>query len=208
MIRISNITNKEVLKESITMLRFEIHGENLTITDAIRNYIEEKIGKLERYFNNVPNAIAHVKVKTYQNSSTKIEVTIPLKNVTLRAEERHDDLYAGIDLINSKLERQVRKYKTRVNRKNRNRHDQEAFASLPEENEVPSLQDEEDNDDSDIEIIRSKNFSLKPMDSEEAVLQMDLLGHDFFIFTDRETDSTSIVYKRKDGKYGLIETTE
>ncbi|WP_251943275.1 MULTISPECIES: ribosome hibernation-promoting factor, HPF/YfiA family [Staphylococcus] len=190
------------------MLRFEIHGENLTITDAIRNYIEEKIGKLERYFNNVPNAIAHVKVKTYQNSSTKIEVTIPLKNVTLRAEERHDDLYAGIDLINSKLERQVRKYKTRVNRKNRNRHDQEAFASLPEENEVPSLQDEEDNDDSDIEIIRSKNFSLKPMDSEEAVLQMDLLGHDFFIFTDRETDGTSIVYKRKDGKYGLIETTE
>lgn len=97
------------------MINFEIHGDNLTITDAIRNYIEEKIGKLERYFTNVPNATAHVKVKTYQNSSTKIEVTIPLKNVTLRAEERHDDLYAGIDLINNKLERQVRKYKTRVN---------------------------------------------------------------------------------------------
>ena len=107
--RVSNITNIEVLKESITMFRFEIHGENLTITDAIRNYIEDKIGKLERYFNNVPNAIAHVKVKTYQNSATKIEVTIPLKKVTLRAEERNDDLYAGIDLINNKLERQVRK---------------------------------------------------------------------------------------------------
>lgn len=188
------------------MIRFEIHGENLTITDAIRNYIEEKIGKLERYFNNVPNATAQVKVKTYQNSTTKIEVTIPLKNVTLRAEERHDDLYAGIDLINSKLERQVRKYKTRVNRKNRKNDEQEAFASLPEEKEAENLQN--DDNDSEIEIIRSKNFSLKPMDSEEAVLQMDLLGHDFFIFTDRETDGTSIVYKRKDGKYGLIETTE
>lgn len=188
------------------MIRFEIHGENLTITDAIRNYIEEKIGKLERYFNNVPNATAHVKVETYQNSTTKIEVTIPLKNVTLRAEEHHDDLYAGIDLINSKLERQVRKYKTRVNRKNRKNDEQEAFASLPEEKEAENLQN--DDNDSEIEIIRSKNFSLKPMDSEEAVLQMDLLGHDFFIFTDRETDGTSIVYKRKDGKYGLIETTE
>ena len=188
------------------MIRFEIHGENLTITDAIRNYIEEKIGKLERYFNNVPNATAHVKVKTYQNSATKIEVTIQLKNVTLRAEERHDDLYAGIDLINNKLERQVRKYKTRVNRKNRKNDEQEAFASLPEEQEAENLQN--DDNDSEIEIIRSKNFSLKPMDSEEAVLQMDLLGHDFFIFTDRETDGTSIVYKRKDGKYGLIETTE
>nr|MDK7273815.1 ribosome-associated translation inhibitor RaiA [Staphylococcus epidermidis] len=107
------------------MIRFEIHGDNLTITDAIRNYIEEKVGKLERYFNNVPNAVAHVRVKTYSNSTTKIEVTIPLKDVTLRAEERHDDLYAGIDLITNKLERQVRKYKTRVNRKHRDRGDQD-----------------------------------------------------------------------------------
>ncbi|MCI2773636.1 ribosome hibernation-promoting factor, HPF/YfiA family [Staphylococcus petrasii] len=192
------------------MIRFEIHGDNLTITDAIRNYIEDKIGKLERYFNDVPNAVAHVKVKTYQNSTTKIEVTIPLKNVTLRAEERHDDLYAGIDLVTGKLERQVRKYKTRVNRKHKTRGEQDAFAT--EVPETPSVQAEEvDNNqdnDNEIEIIRSKQFSLKPMDSEEAVLQMDLLGHDFYIFTDRETEGTSIVYKRKDGKYGLIETTE
>ncbi|MFC0136520.1 ribosomal subunit interface protein [Staphylococcus petrasii] len=192
------------------MIRFEIHGDNLTITDAIRNYIEDKIGKLERYFNDVPNAVAHVKVKTYQNSTTKIEVTIPLKNVTLRAEERHDDLYAGIDLVTGKLERQVRKYKTRVNRKHKTRGEQDAFVT--EVPETPSIQAEEvDNNqdnDNEIEIIRSKQFSLKPMDSEEAVLQMDLLGHDFYIFTDRETEGTSIVYKRKDGKYGLIETTE
>ncbi|MCJ1656901.1 ribosome-associated translation inhibitor RaiA [Staphylococcus sp. NRL 16/872] len=192
------------------MIRFEIHGDNLTITDAIRNYIEDKIGKLERYFNDVPNAVAHVKVKTYQNSTTKIEVTIPLKNVTLRAEERHDDLYAGIDLVTGKLERQVRKYKTRVNRKQKTRGEQDAFAT--EVPEAPSVQaaevDDSQENDNEIEIIRSKQFSLKPMDSEEAVLQMDLLGHDFYIFTDRETEGTSIVYKRKDGKYGLIETTE
>lgn len=191
------------------MIRFEIHGDNLTITDAIRNYIEEKVGKLERYFNNVPNAVAHVRVKTYSNSTTKIEVTIPLKDVTLRAEERHDDLYAGIDLITNKLERQVRKYKTRVNRKHRDRGDQEVFVAEVQEASPGEVSGAEESvSDSEIEIIRSKQFSLKPMDSEEAVLQMNLLGHDFFIFTDRETDGTSIVYRRKDGKYGLIETTE
>ncbi|WP_412519589.1 ribosome hibernation-promoting factor, HPF/YfiA family [Staphylococcus simulans] len=186
------------------MIRFEIHGDNLTITDAIRNYIEDKVGKLERYFTNVPNVDAHVKVKTYANSSTKIEVTIPLKDVTLRAEERNDDLYAGIDLITNKLERQVRKYKTRVNRKKRKENEKEPFPAIPAE---PQETADQDNND-EIEIIRSKQFSLKPMDSEEAVLQMDLLGHDFFIFTDRDTDGTSIVYRRKDGKYGLIETVE
>ena len=159
------------------MIRFEIHGDNLTITDAIRNYIEEKIGKLERYFNNVPNAVAHVKVKTY--------------------------------LVTSKLERQVRKYKTRVNRKNRDNGEQEPFIAEQQTVVNEDVEDtSESSNENEIEIIRSKQFSLKPMDSEEAVLQMDLLGHDFYIFTDRETDGTSIVYRRKDGKYGLIETTE
>ncbi|EJD95972.1 ribosomal subunit interface protein [Staphylococcus epidermidis NIHLM053] len=160
------------------MIRFEIHGDNLTITDAIRNYIEEKVGKLERYFNNVPNAVAHVRVKTYSNSTTKIEVTIPLKDVTLRAEERHDDLYAGIDLITNKLERQVRKYKTRVNRKHRDRGDQDIFVAEVQESTANNQADDIESEN-DIEIIRSKQFSLKPMDSEEAVLQMNLLGHDF-----------------------------
>ena len=193
----------------MTMIRFEIHGDNLTITDAIRNYIEEKIGKLSVILTMCLMQSHTLKVKTYSNSATKIEVTIPLKDVTLRAEERHDDLYAGIDLITNKLERQVRKYKTRVNRKHRDRGDQEVFVAEVQEatpEEVSGA--EEPDNDSDIEIIRSKQFSLKPMDSEEAVLQMNLLGHDFFIFTDRETDGTSIVYRRKDGKYGLIETTE
>ncbi|WP_414043742.1 ribosome hibernation-promoting factor, HPF/YfiA family [Macrococcus animalis] len=184
------------------MIRYEIHGDNISVTDAIRNYIEEKLSKLERYFTNVPDTNAHVKIKTYQDGKSKVEVTIPLKNVTLRAEERHDDLYAGVDLIVEKLERQVRKHKTKINRKFREKGiEKEVFPSLPEVEEAQVEKEDE------IEIIRSKQFDLKPMDAEEAVLQMNLLGHDFYIFNDGETNGTNIVYKRKDGKYGLIETT-
>lgn len=182
------------------MFRYEIHGDNITVTDAIRNYIEEKLSKLERYFAEVPDANAHVKIKTYQDSKAKVEVTIPLKNLTLRAEERHADLYAAVDLIVEKLERQVRKHKTKVNRKFREKGvEKDVFPA------VPGADADEGSDD--IEIIRSKQFDLKPMDSEEAVLQMNMLGHDFFIFNDAETNGTNIVYRRKDGKYGLIETS-
>ena len=125
-----------------------------------------------------------------------------MKEVTLRAEEKHDDLYAGIDLITNKLERQVRKYKTKVNRKYRDKgREKDIFATTE-----PGYPEENEESDSEIEIIRSKQFALKPMDSEEAVLQMNMLGHNFFIFEDAETNGTSIVYRRKDGKYGLIET--
>ncbi|SUK87957.1 Ribosomal subunit interface protein [Staphylococcus aureus] len=105
------------------------------------------------------------------------------------------------------MKRQVRKYKTRINRKSRDRGDQEVFVAELQEMQETQV-DNDAYDDNEIEIIRSKEFSLKPMDSEEAVLQMNLLGHDFFVFTDRETDGTSIVYRRKDGKYGLIQTSE
>jgi putative sigma-54 modulation protein len=186
------------------MIRCEIRGENIEVTDSIRNYVEEKIGKLERYFTNVPNTHAHVNVKTYNNKSAKVEITIPMKDLTLRAEERHDDLYAAVDLNVDKLERQIRKHKTKINRKFREKDPEvELFAALEQEREAESTADE---DDSAIEIVRSKEFQLKPMDSEEAVLQMNMLGHDFFVFNDRETEGTSIVYKRRDGKYGLIET--
>ncbi|KAA1042453.1 ribosome hibernation-promoting factor, HPF/YfiA family [Macrococcus equipercicus] len=184
------------------MFRYEIHGDNITVTDAIRNYIEEKLSKLERYFTEVPDANAHVKIKTYQDSKAKVEVTIPLKNLTLRAEERHADLYAAVDLIVEKLERQVRKHKTKVNRKFREKGvEKDVFPALPE------LDAAEDDQQDEMEIIRSKQFDLKPMDSEEAVLQMNMLGHDFFIFNDAETNGTNIVYRRNDGKYGLIETS-
>lgn len=180
------------------MFRYEIHGDNIEVTDAIRNYVEEKVGKIEKYFTDTPSANVHVKIKTYQNSKSKIEVTIPLKRVTLRAEERHDDLYAAVDLVVEKLERQMRKHKTKVNRKNRVKN-VDIFKDL--------VTYEEPEDEKDFEIIKSKQFDLKPMDAEEAILQMNMLGHDFYIYQDAETNNTNVVYKRKDGKFGLLETS-
>lgn len=190
------------------MIRCEIRGENIEVTDSIRGYVEEKVGKLERYFNNAPNTHAHINIKTYNNKMGKVEITIPMKDLTLRAEERHDDLYAAIDLNIDKLERQIRKHKTKINRKFREKDPEvEMFAALEAERKAEEEEEAAEND-SAIEIVRSKEFQLKPMDSEEAVLQMNMLGHDFFVFNDRYTEGTSIVYKRRDGKYGLIETSE
>lgn len=184
------------------MLDFNIRGENVDVTPAIREYVEKKIDKLERYFTEETNATAHVNLKVYNDKQTKVEVTIPMKNLTLRAEERHNDMYAAVDLIVDKLERQIRKYKTRVNRKAREREGVAAYFQATEStNDAPSAEEE-----NEFNVVRTKQFDLKPMDQEEAILQMNMLGHNFFIFTDAESDGTNIVYKRKDGKYGLIET--
>ena len=126
-------------------------------------------------------------------------MTIPMPHLLLRAEERHNDMYAAIDLVTDKLERQIRKHKTKVNRKLRDR-EKEAKLAAPVPSGAAAAEDDEE-----FEIVRTKHFSLKPMDSEEAILQMNLLGHNFFIFTNAETNRTNIVYRRKDGKYGLIE---
>ncbi|MEK4761859.1 ribosome-associated translation inhibitor RaiA [Viridibacillus sp. FSL E2-0187] len=184
------------------MLTFNIRGENIEVTPAIREYVENKIQKMERYFNEDFEATANVNLKLYNDKQTKVEVTIPMKNLTLRAEERNADLYAGIDLIINKLERQIRKHKTKVNRKFREREGVGYYFATTQSPTAAAVTEEED----ELTIVRTKQFSLKPMDHEEAVLQMNLLGHDFFIFTDAETDGTNIVYKRSDGKYGLIET--
>lgn len=182
------------------MLKFNIRGENIEVTPAIRDHVESKVEKVERYFNDDIDATANVNLKVYNDKQSKVEVTIPMKNVTLRAEERNTDMYAAIDLIVAKLERQIRKHKTKVNRKFREREGvgiyfaQETSATVDVETEE------------EYTVVRTKQFDLKPMDEEEAILQMNLLGHDFYIYTDAESDSTNIVYKRKDGKYGLIET--
>lgn len=184
------------------MLDFNIRGENIEVTPAIREHVENKVSKLERYFTEGANATANVNLKVYNDKQTKVEVTIPMKNLTLRAEERHDDLYAAIDLIVDKLERQIRKYKTKVNRKFREREGVAAFFASVNKNKSDASFDEED----EFSIVRTKRFDLKPMDQEEAILQMNMLGHNFFVFTDSNSEDTNIVYKRKDGKYGLIET--
>lgn len=184
-------------------MKYNIRGENLEVTQPIREYVEKKIGKLNRYFDTPPTSDVHVNLSVY-NDEQQIEVTIPMTDLLLRAEEEHSDLYAAIDLVVDKLERQIRKYKTKVNRKFRQKGAaKHVFAELEKEAIEEELQD----DEHEIEIVRTKRFNLKPMDSEEAILQMDMLGHAFFVFTNAETDDTNVVYKRKDGKYGLIEPT-
>ncbi|MDD7321476.1 MAG: ribosome-associated translation inhibitor RaiA [Limosilactobacillus mucosae] len=178
------------------MLKFNIRGENVEVTESIRDYVIKRISKLEKFFEDNVEANAHVNLKVYPNKTFKVEVTIPLPYLTLRAEETSSDMYGSIDLVTDKLERQIRKYKTKVNRKSR----EKGYKKM---DFVPDVEDEPVSDD--LKIVRTKQISLKPMDPEEAVLQMDMLGHDFFVFEDAETNGTSVVYRRKDGRYGLIE---
>lgn len=180
---------------------YNIRGENIEVTPALREYVEKKIGKLEKYFNNTPNSTVYVNLKVYNDKTSKVEVTIPMPNLVLRAEERKEDMYAAIDTITDKLERQIRKHKTKVNRKFRSDGTVEVFAFEGEEPAGEVV----DSEESELEVVRNKRFDLKPMDSEEAILQMNMLGHNFFVYTNAETEATNVVYKRKDGRYGLIE---
>ncbi|MDY0405098.1 ribosome-associated translation inhibitor RaiA [Virgibacillus sp. 179-BFC.A HS] len=182
-------------------MKFNIRGENVEVTSAMRNYVEKKISKLERYFDAPLTSEVHVNLSVY-NDEQRIEVTIPMTNLLLRAEEQNVDMYAAIDLVVDKLERQIRKYKTKINRKFRQEGSpKHVFAELEKEaNENRFSQD-----DDELEVVRTKRFNLKPMDSEEAILQMDMLGHSFFVFTNAVSGDTNVVYRRNDGKYGLIE---
>ena len=182
------------------MIKFNIRGENVEVTDAIRAYVEDKIGKLDKYFNDGHEVTAYVNLKVYSEKRAKVEVTLPAKNVTLRAEDTSQELYGSIDLVQEKLERQIRKYKTKVQKKRNHVATGKAFETFVQ------LAPEDEIDEQNIDIVRTKIIDLKPMDAEEAVLQMDLVDHDFFIFNDAETNATSIVYRREDGNIGLIET--
>ncbi|GAD15545.1 ribosome hibernation-promoting factor, HPF/YfiA family [Lentilactobacillus otakiensis] len=185
------------------MLIFNIRGENIEVTQAIRDYVEKRISKLEKYFEKDMKNTAHVNLKVYPDKQAKVEVTIPLPYLTLRAEEMSNDLYASVDLVTDKLERQIRKYKTKVNRKSR----EKGFKNL-EFAPVEDTSSSDSDDESKFQVVRTKQLALKPMDNEEAILQMDMLGHDFFIYEDAETSGINIVYRRNDGRYGLIETGE
>lgn len=190
---------------------YNIRGENLEVTPALRNYVEKKVGKLERYFDTTPVADVHVKMQV-QNTENIIEVTIPMPKLLLRAEEVHPDMYAAIDLVVEKLERQIRKHKTKVNRKFR----QEGSVRYMFKDDIEELNKEivngeltnDEFPESEVDqysIVRTKRFNLKPMDAEEAILQMDMLGHNFFVFSNAVSGDTNVVYRRKDGRYGLIE---
>lgn len=189
------------------MFNFNVRGENIEVTPALRDYVESKVSKIEKYFDEVPEANVHVNLKVYSDRQGKAEVTIPLPNLVLRAEETSPDLYGSIDLVSDKLERQMRKYLTKVNRKFR-RTSQPNGDFQPVATAILEGDEEVETSDSALKIVRTKRFDLKPMNAEEAVLQMEMLGHDFFVFLDGETNSTNIVYKRDDGDFGLIETEE
>ena len=175
-------------------MKITLRGKNIEITEAIEEKVSEKLSKLDKYFIVSENVEAKVLVRTYPYGQ-KIEVTIPTEYVLLRAEVVDQDLYNAIDLVIDKLEGQIRKYKTRLNRKSKDNKLAFNLASIE-----PLEEEEED------VLVKTKTITPKPMDMEEAIMQMELIGHSFFVYRDTETDAISIVYRRNDGDYGLIET--
>ena len=165
-------------------MKVAIRGKNIEVTDALRAYIEKRLSKLTRYFDDELNAQAVLSV--VKDKST-IELTCFVDKIVLRGVETNDDMYAAIDLVVDKIFRQIHKYKTRLAK----RFNPEALATPVEEETI--------------EVVKRKHFVVRPMDVEEAILQMNLIGHDFFMFFNAETESMNVVYRRHDGFYGLIE---
>lgn len=174
-------------------MKFNIRANKLELTNSIKDYVESKIGKLNKYFESPEDISANVVIRT-DGIDDIIEVTIPIKKAVLRAEAANKDLYAAIDLVLEKLERQIRKNKTRM--RSRNTKEIESMFVEFEVTEEEALENK---------IVKRKVIDTKPMDEEEAILQMNLLGHDFFVFKNIETDDISVIYRRKDSNYGIID---
>lgn len=174
-------------------MKFIIIGKNIDVTSGLREAVESKLGKLGRYF--TPNTEIHVTLSV-QKGHQKIEVTIPVKGGLVRSEQESSDMYVSIDLVEEVIERQLRKYKNKlVAREQEGGNFKQEFF------------DSEDNieDDGEIKIVRTKKFGFKPMYPEDACVQMELLGHDFYVFCNAESDEVNVVYRRKNGTFGLIE---
>jgi putative sigma-54 modulation protein len=180
-------------------MKFNIRGEKIEVTEALKDYIEKKITRLEKYFEIPLISEVYVTLSVNKNMQT-IEVAIPLTGAMLRAEERNIDMYASIDLVVDKLERQIRKHKTKVNRKIRQEGGKRDLFKMDLHMDIGTS-----DEDGDFEVVRTKSFNLKPMDIEEAILQMNLIGHNFFVFENMDSQQVNVVYLRNDGKYGLIE---
>ena len=172
-------------------MRITISGKNIDITDGLRTAVEDKLSKLERYFTPQTDIVVTLSV---EKERQKIEVTIPVKGNIIRSEQVSNDMYVSIDLVEEVIERQLKKYKNKIVEK------QQAAGSFQQE-----FIEKEVEDDEEIKIIRTKRFGMKPMYPEDACIQMELLGHDFYVFCNAETDQVCVVYKRKGGTYGLIE---
>ncbi len=172
-------------------MKFIILGKNIDVTEGLRSAVEEKIGKLEKYF--AEDTEVHVTLSV-EKERQKIEVTIPVKGSIIRSEQVSNDMYVSIDLVEEIIERQLKKYKTRLTDR------EQGAGSFKQEYLDKDFMDEEE-----VRIIRTKKFDIKPMYPEDACVQMELLGHSFFVFCNAETDQVNVVYKRKGNTYGLIE---
>ena len=174
-------------------MKFIIIGKNIDVTAGLKEAVENKLGKLERYF--TPDTEVHVTLSV-QRERQKIEVTIPVKGGIIRSEEECNDMYVSIDLVEEIIERQIRRYRKKlIDKKQAALSFSQNF--IEEEEEVPY--------DDEIQIVKTKKFAVKPVNPEEACLQMEMLGHNFYVFLNSETDQVNVVYKRKNGTYGLIE---
>jgi putative sigma-54 modulation protein len=174
-------------------MKFIISGKNIDVTPGLKAAVEDKIGKLEKYF--TPETEVHATLSV-EKDRQKIEVTIPIKGTIIRSEQVSNDMYVSVDLAAEVIERQLKKYK------NKFRSDQQAGAASLR---TDFIEKEVDEGDEEIKIVRTKRFDIKPMYAEDACIQMELSGHDFFVFCNAETDEVNVVYKRKGNTYGLIE---
>jgi len=174
-------------------MKVTVIAKNMELTDALKEIVQKKISKLEKYFEVGVEAKATLSV---QKSRQIVEVTIPFNGVILRGEEATSDMYKSLDLVEDKLQRQIRKQKTRLSRKHG------GSLRFGEINNIDLKASEEEEEG---KLVRVKKFGVKPMNSEEAILQMDLLGHNFFVYQDADSNKVNVIYKRKDGDYGLLE---
>ncbi len=179
-------------------MKFIITGRRIQITDGLRDRIHKKIGKLDKFFHD--DIEAHVTLEV-EKERQMVEVTIPFHGIILRAEEENHDMYSAIDKVVDHLERQIRKYKTRISKKLKaNAFHGEPISTITAPATMKEVQEE-----GEFSVVKTKRFAIKPMNIEEAILQMNLLGHQFFVFSDADSEDVNVVYKRKDGNYGLIE---
>ena len=173
-------------------MSIQLKGRNIDFTEGLKAAVEDKLNKLEKYF--TPDTEVNVTLSV-EKERQKVEVTIPMKGSYIRSEQVSSDMYVSIDLVEEVIERQLKKYRTKLVTKQQN-----AAAVFKQD-----FLDEKSEDDEEIKIIRTKKFDMKPMYPEDACVEMELLGHDFYVFINAETEDVNVVYKRKGNTYGLIE---
>jgi len=174
-------------------MKFQIRGKNIQLSEALKEYVEKRLGKLDKYFDNNPEAIVTLIVEKDRH---RVEVTMPINGFILRGEEESADMYACIDFVVEKLEKQIAKYRTRLFKRNKS----QSIRDLTPGSDIGQVEEYKEP-----ELLRTKRFAIKPMPIEEAIMQMNLLGHNFYVFSNAETEEVNVVYRRKDGNYGLIE---